>query len=242
MDTPTAAKYAVETIGLTRSFGSFQALRSIDLKVTAGSTMAVFGPNGAGKTTLIKILASVMRPSAGKILIQGFELKDNAEELRSHIGLVAHQSYLYGNLSAQENLGFYARMYAITQAEKRVEEMLGQVGLKARRYDRVNTFSRGMLQRLSLARALLHHPSILLLDEPETGLDQQALESMWGIIKADSATRTVIFTSHNFERALSACDEVLVMEKGRIAFTDKSCRLTLETLREAYQSCTGVRK
>ncbi len=241
MNTPVPS-FAVETAGLTKSFGSFEALRGLDLKVAAGSTLAIFGPNGAGKTTLIKILASVMRPTAGKILVEGLELRDNAEELRNRIGLVSHQSYLYGSLSAQENLEFYARMYAISQKEKRIEDLLGQVGLRSRRHDGVGTFSRGMLQRLSLARALLHQPAILLLDEPETGLDQQALESMWSIIKADGTSRTVIFTSHNFERALSACDEVLVMERGRAAFSDKSCRLTADLLREAYRSCTGGKK
>lgn len=241
MNTPVPVM-AVETRGLTKSFGSFQALRGLDLKVNSGSTTAIFGPNGAGKTTLIKILAGIMRPTSGKIFIQGLDLRDNAERLRNCIGLVSHQSYLYSSLSAQENLEFYARMYAISPKENRIDDLLGQIGLKSRRHDRINTYSRGMLQRLALARALLHQPTILLLDEPETGLDQQALESMWHIIKADASARTVIFTSHNFERALTACDTVIIIDKGRAVFREDSRHLTADTLREAYNSCTGGKK
>jgi heme exporter protein A len=233
----------VETAGLVKSFGNYKALRGIDLQVPAGSTLAVFGPNGAGKTTLIKILASIMRPSAGKILIEGLELADNAELLRARLGLVAHQSYLYGNLSAWENLDFYARMYGVEDRNSRIGEMLDLVSLTGRKHDRFSTFSRGMQQRMALARALLHRPSILLLDEPETGLDQQALGAMWDIIRREETTRrTIIFTSHSFERALAVCDDVVILERGRIAFKAQSCTLNLESLKQKYHECTTVVK
>jgi heme exporter protein A len=240
---PSSLPPAVETSGLVKSFGHYTALRGIDLQVPAGSTLAVFGPNGAGKTTLIKILASIMRPTSGKILIEGLELKDNAEMLRARLGLVAHQSYLYGNLSAWENLDFYARMYGVEDRNKRIAEMLELVNLTGRKHDRLSTFSRGMQQRMALARALIHKPSILLLDEPETGLDQQALGIMWDILgREEAGKRTIIFTSHSFERALAVCDDVIILERGRIAFKAQACTLSLDGLKQKYQECTAAVK
>jgi heme ABC exporter ATP-binding subunit CcmA len=243
MDSVTTQPPAVETQSLSKSFGNFKALRGVDLSVPAGGTLAVFGPNGAGKTTLIKILASIMRPTSGKIMIDGLELADNAEKLRARIGLVAHQSYLYGNLSAEENLDFYARMYGVTDRPKRISAVLELVGLAPRRHDRFSTFSRGMQQRMALARALLHKPSVLLLDEPETGLDQQGLDALWGIIRREEAgRRTIVFTSHNFERALGVCDSVVIMERGRIAFREQACNLNLDILRQKYSECAQAGK
>ncbi len=241
--TSPSVPLAVETSGLVKSFGNYTALRGIDLKVPVGSTLAVFGPNGAGKTTLIKILASIMRPTSGKILIEGLELKDNAEMVRTRLGLVAHQSYLYGNLSAWENLDFYARMYGVEDRYNRIGELLDMVNMTGRKHDRLSTFSRGMQQRMALARALLHKPSILLLDEPETGLDQQALSVMWDIIRREeTGRRSIIFTSHSFERALAVCDDVLILERGRIAFKAQACTLNLDGLKQKYQECTTAVK
>jgi len=231
---------ALEIKGLAKSFGSFIALDGIGLTLASGRTLAVLGPNGAGKTTLIKLLAGVMRPSSGRILIDGMELKDHAEEVRGRIGLLSHQSYLYASLSAQENLEFYAAMYSVKDAPPRIARLLETVGLKSRRHDRVSAFSRGMLQRLSLARSLLHQPSLLLLDEPETGLDRQGLDEMWGVINSDLPGRTVIFTSHNFERALAACDEILIIARGRVAFSGTSQGLGLDSLQETYRRCAGA--
>ena len=239
MERPEKACPSVEITGLAKSFGSFIALDGIDLSLSAGKTLAVLGPNGAGKTTLIKLAAGVMRPTSGHILIDGVELKDHAEEVRARIGLLSHQSYLYGSLSAQENLEFYAAMYCVQDAPPRVAHLLETVGLKSRRYDRVAAFSRGMLQRLSLARSLLHRPSLLLLDEPETGLDRQGLDEMWNVINSELPGRTVIFTSHNFERALAACDEVLIIARGRVAFSGSSQGLGLDGLQDTYRQCTG---
>ena len=236
----TPAPSAVETAGLVKTFGSFKALRGLDLKVAPGETLAVFGPNGAGKTTLLKILGGVMRPSGGKVLLAGEELKDSATHLRQLIGLVAHQSYLYSGLSAEENLGFYARMYGLPQPAERIQSLLKRVGLAARRHDRVGTFSRGMQQRLALARAILHRPSLLLMDEPDTGLDPQALADLWGIVRSDEEKRTVIFTSHSFARALGVCDRVAVLVRGKLAYSEQSCALTLPGLEETYHACTAA--
>ena len=239
MDNASRVHFAIETRSLVKSFGNSKVLRGLDLKVAEGTTLAIFGPNGAGKTTLIKTLASVMHPTGGSILIDGLDMKEHAGEVRARLGLLAHQSYLYGALSAEENLTFYGKMYGVASLQDRIGEILSAVGLSHRRHDRVATFSRGMQQRLSLARALLHRPSILLLDEPDTGLDPQGLAAMWSIIRKDSPTRTVIFTSHNFERALAVCDEVAVLARGKISYTARTCELTLETLQQAYESCAG---
>jgi heme exporter protein A len=241
MDNRTPTPPAVEVRSLTKSFGNIKVLRSLDLKVTKGTTLAIFGPNGAGKTTLIKTLASVMRPTSGTILIDGLDVKEHPEDIRAKIGLLAHQSYLYGALSAEENLAFYGKMYGVTGLKGRIDDIMSTVGLAARRHYRVGTFSRGMLQRLSLARALLHSPTLLLLDEPDTGLDPQGLAAMWQIIRKNAPDRTVIFTSHNFERALAVCDEVAVLTQGKIAFTGRSCELTLASIEQAYNNCVGVK-
>jgi heme exporter protein A len=240
---PPTAPPAVETIGLAKSFGNYKALRNIDLTVETGSTLAVFGPNGAGKTTLIKMLASIMRPTSGRILIDGMELKDNAELVRAKLGLVAHQSYLYGTLSAWENLDFYARMYGVENRDTRIGEVLDLVGMKGRKHDRLSTFSRGMQQRVALARALIHKPSVLLMDEPETGLDQQALGAMWDIIRREEAgKRTIIFTSHSFERALAVCDDVVILEHGKLVYKERSCNMNLDLLKKKYSECTEAVK
>ena len=230
---------AVETKDLVRSFGNTKVLRGLDIKVETGTTSVIFGPNGAGKTTLIKTLAGVLRPTSGRVQIEGLDIEERAQEARMRLGLVSHQSFLYGTLSAEENLTFYGRMYGVAGLKERVSEMLVLVGLATRKSDRVATFSRGMLQRLSLGRALLHRPSVLLLDEPDTGLDPQALAAMWDIMRRDAPARTIIFTSHNFERALAAANEIMVLVKGKLAWRAPNHNLTLAALKESYAQATG---
>jgi len=233
---------AIEARDLVKSFGNTKVLRGLSLKVETKTTLAIIGPNGAGKTTLIKTLASVMRPTSGQVLIDGWDLAEHAQKARALLGLVSHHSYLYGTLTATENLDFYGRMYGLSKPAERIKEVLDLVGLTGRRHDRVATFSRGMLQRLSLGRALLHKPPILMLDEPDTGLDPQALATMWDILHHDAPNRTIVFTSHHFERALSAASEVLMLVKGRVAWSAPSSELTLTTLEEAYSRAVGEQR
>ena len=237
-----ACSFAIETRGLAKNFGNSKILRRVDLRVRLGETLAILGPNGAGKTTLIKLLSGIMRPTGGQILIHGLAQKDHFRDARAHIGVVAHHSYLYSNLTAMENLVFYARMYGVEKHEERITTVLKQVGLEAHRHARFSTFSRGMQQRLSLARALLHRPSILLLDEPETGLDQQGLNAMWEILRHEEAERTIVFTSHSFERTLAVCDDVIILAGGRIAYQEHSCNLDLASLHQRYTECTQAVK
>ncbi len=232
---------AIEVKNLTKFFDNHPALDGIDLTVEPGETLAIFGPNGAGKTTLIKILASIMKASAGEVFINGFDIKHNAEDVRSQIGIVSHQTFLYNNLTAYENLLFYSRMYDVADSKQRIYQVVSMVGMQLRMHDRISTLSRGMQQRLSIARCLIHKPSIILLDEPETGLDQQAISMLWGALKEDGVKkRTIVFTSHSLERGLNACDKLIILNKGKIAHLQPSKGLDLAGLEKAYGICTGA--
>ena len=179
----------IEVRGLVKSFGSKVALEGVDLDVAEGEFLTLVGPNGAGKTTLIRILATLTRPTEGSVRVAGYDLAGQGTGIRRRIGLASHQTLLYGDLSAEENLRFYGRMYEVPDLEERITALLQRVGLEHRRHDLVRTFSRGMQQRLSIARALLHDPAILLLDEPYTGLDQQAAEVLREIVVGWSDSR-----------------------------------------------------
>jgi len=233
--------WAIEVQGLTKSFGHHLALRGIDLQMRPGETVVIFGPNGAGKTTLIKVLATIMNPSSGRVLVDGLELKNNAEEVRRQIGVVTHQTFLYSNLTAYENLEFYSHMYDIPGIRDRVHEVLAMVGMTSRLHDRVGTLSRGMQQRLSIARALLHKPAIMLLDEPEAGLDQQATSMLWEALQTEGGRkRTAVLTTHNLERGLELCDRLLILTKGKIVYQESTKALDLADLKRVYQHTTRV--
>jgi len=232
----SAPDWAIEAADLTKSFGHRPALDGIDLRVRRGETVAVLGPNGAGKTTLLKLLAGIMKPTAGSILVDGLPLKDGAEEVRRRIGVVTHQTFLYGHLTARENLAFYCQMYDVPHAVERMEQVLAMVGMVNRSRERVGTLSRGMQQRLSLARALLHEPSVMLLDEPEAGLDQQAVSMLWqtlGMVEK----RTTIFTTHNLERGLELGDSLLILNRGEIAYQSSKKEMDIEELKRVYRHC-----
>ncbi|MFC1976984.1 ABC transporter ATP-binding protein [Chloroflexota bacterium] len=235
----TSQALAVNVQGLTKSFGNHLALRGIDLEIRHGQSVVLFGPNGAGKTTLIKVLATIMNPSSGVVLVDGLNPKDNAEEIRHRIGLVAHQTFLYTNLTACENLEFYSRMYDVPKRKERIHEVAAMVGMTSRLQDRVGTFSRGMQQRLSIARVLLHKPAIMLLDEPETGLDQQAISMLWKALETEGQEkRTIILTTHNLERGLELGERLLILDKGKIVYEGSRQVLDLAGLKEAYEHST----
>jgi heme exporter protein A len=172
----------IELRKLTKSFGSKYALRGVSLRVMPGESLVIFGPNGAGKSTLIRILSSLSRPTSGTVHIGGLDLATHADGIRRHLGVVSHAPLLYDSLTAEENLRFFAGLYGMSQPEPRIALLLAQVGLTTRRGDLVRTFSRGMVQRLAIARALLHDPEVLLLDEPDTGLDPQAAEMLHDLL------------------------------------------------------------
>ncbi len=233
--TEVPALSAVEVRGLVKSFGSKVALEGVDLDVAEGEFLTLVGPNGAGKTTLIRILATLTRPTGGSVRVAGYDLGSQGSEARRRIGLASHQTLLYGDLSAEENLRFYGRMYEVPDLEERITALLQRVDLDHRRHDLVRTFSRGMQQRLSIARALLHDPAVLLLDEPYTGLDQQAMEVLREVLVAlVGRSRTVLMTTHNLERGLELCDRAAILVNGRIVYQADKSDLDVATFREAY--------
>lgn len=230
----------IEVEGLTKTFGNHRALSRIDLRVKRGEFLVVLGPNGAGKTTLIKVLATIMKPSSGRVILSGMELKDNANKIRRLIGVVTHQTFLYTDLTAYENLNFYCRMYDVPDAKERIHEISGMVGMTSRLHKRVGTLSRGMQQRLSLARCLLHRPTILLLDEPDTGLDQQTMDTIWEVLKTEEGVkRTVILTTHNLERGLELGERIVILNEGRLIYEESRQALDLAKLERAYQQSVG---
>jgi heme exporter protein A len=206
--------WAVEAAGLSHAFEGKRALRGVSLRLERGERLAIFGPNGAGKTTLLRILATLIRPTAGELRLLGLDPSRALLAVRRRIGVVGHRTYLDDHLTAAENLRYYARLYDVPDAERRTAEMLDLVGLSRRRDDRVRTLSRGMQQRLALARSLLHDPDLLLLDEPDTGLDAGGVALMAGAIGRPG--RAVVLTSHHPERAAELAPRALLLVDGRV--------------------------
>ena len=203
---------------LIKRFGLKTVLRGLDFDVEHGEFVALLGPNGAGKTTFLRILASLSRPSMGGVNIAGYRLPDQASAVRRRLGVVSHLPLLYGDLTAEENLRFYGRMYGVVDLQERVKEVLDLVGLTHRRRDLVRTFSRGMQQRLAIGRAVLHDPEVMLFDEPHTGLDQDAssmLDTVLGEVAARG--RTVVMTSHDLARTADLASRFDVISRGVIS-------------------------
>jgi heme exporter protein A len=226
--------------GLVKAFGHQMALRGVDLTVAAGEFLTLFGPNGAGKTTLLRVLTSLARPTSGSVFIRGQDVAKAATHLRRQIGLISHNPLLYGDLTADENLRFFARMYDVPDAGRRIDSLLEQVGLAGRRRDAVRTFSRGMVQRLAIARAILHDPAIMLLDEPYTGLDLQAAEMLRAFLQGlATSNRTVILTTHDLEQGLEMCDRAAILHKGKIVWEGLRSSVDHDSMRHIYRTATG---
>ena len=207
----------VEAVGVGRHFASIRALTDLNLEIRAGESLTIFGPNGAGKTTLLKLLSTVLRPTEGSRRI--FGEPHPGPKVRRRVGLLSHGSFLYGDLTAVENLRFYAKLFAVAAAESRIEEVLAEVGLSGWRERPVRTFSRGMEQRLALARAFLHDPDLLLLDEPYSGLDPQAVTHLQGILmSAHRRGKTIVLTTHDIGRGLEVCDHAVILSGGRLVW------------------------
>jgi heme exporter protein A len=223
----------LEIEGLKKSFGLKPILRGVNLSLGQGERMALLGANGTGKTTLLRILAGLTKPSSGTVTIAELDIVRSTQQIRHLVGFLSHQPYLYDELTALENLLFFAKMYTVKHAHERATELLRRVGLTKHARERVSTFSRGQVQRLALARTLLHSPQLLLLDEPDTGLDQEGhtlIETL--LAEHTSYGGTVLFTTHHLERALQLSDTLAILHKGRIAFQEKTMRLELDDLQQ----------
>ena len=221
----------------------FRSLRKVDLDVQRGEFVALLGPNGSGKSTLMRLLAGLGRPSAGTIHIGGWALPNEAAAVRAQIGMVSHRALLYENLTARENLRFFARLYKLTAAEAdaRIERLLGQVGLGRRGDSLVRTFSRGMQQRLSIARALLNDPDVLYMDEPHTGLDQDASATLDALLaEAHAEGRTILMTSHHIERAAVCAGRILILSRGQIGYDAPASALDPAGLAAQYTQVTTM--
>ena len=202
---------------LVKRFGLKTVLRGMDFRVERGEFVALLGPNGAGKTTFLRILASLSRPAMGEVRIAGYRLPGQASAVRRILGVVSHLPLLYGDLTAEENLVFYGRMYGVQNLKTRIGSVLEMVGLAARRRDLVRTFSRGMQQRLAIGRAVLHDPEVMLFDEPHTGLDQDACAMLDNVLREVAARgRTVVMTSHDLARAADLASRFDVLSRGKI--------------------------
>ena len=213
---PDSSDPIIQVRDLRKDFGYLQALSGVSFDLNKGEFLTIFGPNGAGKTTLIKVLAGLTRPTSGSAHIDGFDVLESNAELRSQIGVISHTTCLYPDLTAVENLLFYAKLYGLDDPEKRANESIREAGLQLRRHDPVRTYSRGMQQRMAIARATLHDPSVLFLDEPFTGLDLRATNALKDHLHdLHTGKRTIIMTTHDMSCGLELCDRVAIQNKGR---------------------------
>ena len=221
---------------LVKRFGLKTVLRGVDFQVEPGEFVALLGPNGAGKTTFLRILASLSRPSLGQVTVAGYHLPNEAASVRARLGVVSHLPLLYGDLSAEENLRFYGRMYGLADLDARITEVLEMVGLENRRRDLVRTFSRGMQQRLAIGRAVLHDPDVMLFDEPYTGLDQDASSMLDEVLQTVAAKgRTVVMTSHDLARAEDLATRFDILSRGVISASATQKQLKRSNLLTFYK-------
>jgi heme exporter protein A len=212
--------FALQAEEIRKTFGHFTALAGVTLDVRRGEFLTLFGRNGAGKTTFLKIASTLVRATHGKLRIEGIDIQEEPEQARRHIGFLSHNTYLYRDLNPVENLRFFAQLYGVPNAEKRIHSLLDRVGLKRRASDPVRAFSRGLHQRVGIARVMLHDPSLILLDEPYTGLDANAIETLNLMLdEAVAAGKTVILTTHDLEQGLRAATRAAIIERGKIVLS-----------------------
>ena len=229
--------FGLEAIGLVRTFGGLRAVDGVSFQLQPGELLTVFGPNGAGKTTLLRMLGGVMKPTSGHVLVAGAPADRTGREWRHRVGVVSHQSLLYGQLTTEENLRFYGRLFGLTDLETRIPERLASLGLSDRARTPVRDLSRGLKQRVALTRALLHDPEVVLLDEPYTGLDPHAsavLREQLASLK--DGRRTVVLVTHNLKQGLELSDRVAIQVQGRFSSVMDSESLDLARLEASYQA------
>jgi heme exporter protein A len=226
----------IEVRNLIKRFGLKPVLRGLDFQVKEGEFVALLGPNGAGKTTFLRILASLSRQTLGEVSIAGYRLPSQAAAVRRRLGVVSHLPLLYGDLTAEENLRFYGKMYGVENLDRRSNAVLEMVGLAARRRDLVRTFSRGMQQRLAIGRAVLHDPDVMLFDEPHTGLDQDACVMLDNVLREVAAAgRTVVMTSHDLSRAGDLASRFDVLSRGVIVASELQSNISPDGLLSFYR-------
>ena len=241
MGTEATAGLPVVAEGLVRTFAGAPVLAGVDLVVRPGEALGLLGPNGAGKTTLLRMLALLLRPTSGRLAIFGHEAREAPPALRRRIGYVGHESLCYPDLTAAENLAFYARLFDVPDAPARIGELLAWAGLEAAARRPVRVYSRGMGQRLALARALLHRPELLLLDEPFSGLDPDAVRALQDrLVELRIAGHAIVLTTHDLERAAPIATRLAIVHRGRVAWRHEGPAEAL-VVAAAYQSAIAGR-
>ena len=233
---------AIQIRGLSKGFGRTSVLRDLDLDLPGGEVLTILGPNGSGKTTLIKVLATLTKPDEGSVRVLGVDATGRGASVRRHVGLVTHEPLLYPELTAAENLKFTGRMFGLDRLEDRIESVARRLGVEPHLGQRVGTLSHGLRKRFSIARALLHDPLVLLMDEPESGLDQEALSLLDAVVSDQKASgQTVVMTTHNLERGVALGYRMAVLADGRIAYQESvGGSSDADSLRAAYFQHTGV--
>jgi heme exporter protein A len=221
---------------LAKQFGGLAALRSVSLEIQTGESVVVFGRNGAGKTTLLRVVATLIRSYEGAVHLFGEDLSRAPDDIRRRLGLVSHESFLYADLSVRDNLTFFGKLYRLDDVASAVEAMIDGMELRTKATAAVRTLSRGLKQRVSLARAFLHRPDLVLLDEPFTGLDERAagvLDSFIDNMRDDG--RTVIITTHDAARGWKHADRALILERGKIAYTADTAGESYDDFHKTYR-------
>ena len=230
----------VQLARVTKRFGASLALQGIDLQLESGKCLGLVGPNGAGKTTLLKILSTLTVPSSGTVTIAGLDASRAAERIRPLLGVLSHRTFLYGHLTAFENLHFYGRMLGVVRIGERIAEVLETVGLASLGRQLVRTYSRGMQQRLAIARAILHRPRLLLLDEPYNALDGQAVARVQTLLRQLTGEgHTVVISTHDLPRGFELCDEIVIQRRGRIVDRIATSGNTYSSFSERYSRHVG---
>lgn len=232
---PIQNPLAIEIQGLNKKFGRTSILHNLDLKVEWGQVLTILGPNGSGKTTLIKILSTLSQADSGRILISGRNVMKDGKNIRRILGVVSHNNFLYDSLSAHENLRFYGRIFNLSQLEYRIKEVTKLMGVSQQLDQRVGTLSHGTRKRIDIARAILHKPSIILMDEPESGLDQEALAMLENIMsETTDPLRTIIKTTHNLERGLIVGHQVAILSEGKVTYHDSINKTDISAIKDTY--------
>jgi len=231
----------IELKSIVKRFGRVNAVNGVSLAVKSGESLTIFGPNGAGKTTLLRMIAGLVKPTEGELVIAGEEVTHgHHDDLRRRIGYISHQSLVYQELTARENLVFFAKLYGVSEPHAKAETLLKEVGLESRGDDPAQTFSRGMKQRLSIARALVNDPDIILLDEPFTGLDQHAASMLQNLLKRlHSEKRTIVMITHNLQVGLEMGTRVAIQAAGKIRFDKAASEIDHAAFTEVYNGIVG---
>lgn len=226
----------IEIRKLTKQADNKLILRGINLSISKGETVAILGPNGAGKSTLLKVLAALIKPTSGSVQINGMDLKKNHVAIKKLLGYLPHSSLLYDHYSPLENLVFFGNIYGVKDVEMRAMELVKEVGLSFFLNEPVKNFSRGMIQRIAIARAIIHNPEILLLDEPHTGLDQGAIAILNHVVLAmkEKGTTTLMVT-HDFKQAAEICDRIIIVKNGKVVDDFRIEDRTVGSLSKKYE-------